>query len=165
MIKCVMVCLAMLPAVASAWETPLQAVEQFVAWELGGGRLHSDAEGMQQHLHLEPDYEGIGADTVLLSSGHRLGKPRCHGSSCTVVVNYQLPALTGEEELPLGNGPRARNERVSYRILAVDGDWRIDSGSLTDTPIINAQTLAAHTAMLAADDEPADQTQGPANDL
>ena len=158
-----MVCMAMVPAVASAWETPQQAVEQFVAWELGGGRLHSDAEGTDLHVHLEPDYDGMGADTVLLSSGHSVGKLRCQQASCSVVVSYQLPALTGDEALPLGNGTRASSERVSYRVIAVEGDWRLDSRTLTDMPIISAQTLAAHQARLAAGEDDADAGQDAAN--
>lgn len=148
-----MMCLALVPAVASAWESPQQAVDAFVAWELGGGRLQTDIEGMDRHVHAEPDYEGVGADTVLVSDTHHLGKLRCKGTRCQVSVAYHLPARSDDNDLPIGNGHRARTQRVTYTVLAMEGDWRIDSRTLTDWPIVSPQTLATHMAGDSEDED------------
>ena len=158
MIKVAAVILAMFPVMAQAWDTPQQAVEAFVRWEVAGGRLSSDSEGTEKHVHLEPDYGGIGADTVLVSDAFRIGKLRCKGDRCQVTVEWNLPANTGGYEA-IGNGKRARTERVTYAVLTIDGDWRIDSRTLTDFPIISPQALDAHMAMLHDESEASSDTE------
>ena len=145
-IKAAMVCLAMVPAVAGAWESPQQAIEAFVAWELGGGRLQTDNEGLARHVHVDPDYEGMGPDTVMLSDRHSIDAPRCTADSCQVTVRYHLPAADGQEDLPLGNGKRARTQRVSYTVVNRDGHWRVHSDSLTDLPYVSPAAVQAHQA-------------------
>lgn len=147
MIRSVILVAALLPPAALAWETPQRAVEAYVAWETGGGRLrHHPEEGMEKYVHLEPDHGGA-PDTVRVSDRHRIGRLRCRADRCRVTISWHLPGLV-VEDLAVDNGPRPRTRRVGYTVLAIDGDWRIDSRTLPVYPVISPQTLAAHRARL-----------------
>lgn len=144
MFKRLVLCVALMPATAAAWESPQQAVSEFLSFELGGGRLISDAEGFAQHVHASPDHDGIGFDTVLLSDAHSVGKLSCKADRCQVVVRFQLPGVQEQDDFPLANGKRASSQNVTYTVLNRDGVWRIDADSLMEMPVISPATLAAH---------------------
>ena len=139
-------CFALLPVTAAAWDSPQQAVSEFLAYELGGGRLHSDEDAYARYMHAAPDHDGIGFDTVLLSDAHSVGKLRCKADRCEVTVHFQLPGVPEQDDFPLANKKRASSRSVSYSVLNRDGDWRIDADSLQQMPVISPATMAAHKA-------------------
>jgi hypothetical protein len=156
MLKPLVLCAALFPATAFAWPTPEQALDAFVRFELSGGRLETDPDTLAPLVHAPADYETIGADTISVASTHRIGKLRCSTGSCIAEVAYVLPPAARYGDIPLYNGARQRTEKVRYRLLNRDGDWRVDAGSISDAPIVDEAALAAHLAMLQEDAGEAD---------
>ena len=153
MLKSLVLCMALLPATALAWDTPLAAMEGFLAWELAGGRLQTDEENMARHVHLDPDTEGGGADTLAVTDGYRIDTPRCKADRCEVKVHFHLPGMKDAHDLFVANGKKARTEKIPFVVTKRDGQWRVHWESLPGQPYVSPAALAAHRATLAADEE------------
>ena len=141
-----LLCLAMAPLSAAAWESPQEAIDAFLAYELAGGRLHSDHTRLARHVHLDAHYQAIGADTINVTNRHTTATPQCRGKRCMVSVRYWLPAASNYDGLPVNNGPRARQQEVQYVLRQADGQWRLDADSLSDMPYVSEAGLFAFLA-------------------
>lgn len=141
-----LLCLALAPMSAAAGQSPQDAIDGFLAYELAGGRLQTDNAGLARHVHLGPEFESIGADSINVTNRHTVGQPRCQRDRCTVNVRYWLPAAGNYDALPVENGPRARQQEVQYILRQDDGQWRVDADSLSDTPYVSEAGLFAFLA-------------------
>ena len=153
MLKSLVLCMGVLPATALAWDTPKAAMKGFLAWELAGGRLQTDEENLARHVHLDPDAEGGGADTVAVTDRHRIDSPRCKDDRCEMRVHFHLPGMKDAQDLAVANGETARTETESFVVTKRNGQWRVHWESLPGLPYISPATQAAHMAMRTADDE------------
>ncbi|MCY0964161.1 hypothetical protein [Parathalassolituus penaei] len=111
-----------------AWDTPKEAVEKFVQFDLGGGRLSSNAwsEYLANYLHAPVGYEEPGWDSVVVVERFLVGNPECVSESCTVAVTYQLhptKLLTGPPVVPHEAGG---SETVKFSVSKKNGVWKID---------------------------------------
>ena len=141
-----LLCLALAPLPAAAWESPQAAIDGFLAYELAGGRLQTDNAGLARHAYLGEEYESIGADSISVTNRHTVGQVRCQRDRCTVSVRYWLPAASNYDGLPVDNGPRPRQQEVQYVLRQDDGQWRVDADSLSDTPYVSEAGLLAFLA-------------------
>lgn len=146
-----LLCLALAPLSAQAWESPQKAIDAFLAYELAGGRLQSDPQGLARHVHLDAEHEGIGADTITVVGSHRVSAPQCRGKRCSVQVDYQVPAASHYGDLPLTNGAQERSESVRYQLQQRQGQWRVEATSMSELPYVSHAGLLAHLAGMQAD--------------
>ena len=139
----IVLCLALSPFAAAAWDSPEQAMDAFLAYELAGGRLQSDMPGLARHVHVDPDHEGIGADTIHVADRHWVDAPRCGRGQCRVAVRFSLPAAGQFGELPVANDPSPRLDTVEYRLSRRGDQWRVDADSLSELPYVSPAGLLA----------------------
>jgi hypothetical protein len=111
-------CLAVgcLSQAAHAWPTAREAVEQFLAFELGGGRLR--AWPFQQYFAVPADYDEPGWDAVSVVRSHKMKPLQCKPSRCTAEVSFTYA--------PLSARPTGGREVVRYVAVQVDGEWLIE---------------------------------------
>jgi hypothetical protein len=124
-----------------AWETPKEALEQYLQFELNGGRLSSDsfADYQNKYTHFpSDDYEEGGWDSVIVVSDVTIDQINCEANSCRAGLTFtRVPTddLSGprvvEEEL---DGPDSIEVVVENRA----GDWRIQP--IDNYPRISLET-------------------------
>jgi len=98
--------------------TPQAALDQFLKFELDGGRLHNDAEGYFEQVHLVDAWK-----TDALS---------CEGVRCKAIVTYTYtPTATLDMEQAVPH-PKGGSAQLEYVVQQKEGQWQVESGK--DTP-------------------------------
>jgi hypothetical protein len=96
----------------AAEATPQAAVDQFLKFELEGGRLHAESGFEQVHL-----VEAWQAEA-----------PRCAGARCKVTIRFTYSptaALGMEQAVP---HPDGGSGQVEYTVQQQGGQWQLDAG-------------------------------------
>jgi|GEM_PF-1493932 len=105
----------------AAESTPQAALDQFLKFELDGGRLHNDTEGYYEQVHL-----------VDASKTEALN---CDGARCKATVTYTYTATASldlEQAVP---HPKGGTAQVEYIVLQKGGQWQVETGK--DTPHVS----------------------------
>jgi len=112
---------------AQAAPTPQAAVEQFLRFELDGGRLQPWP--FQKYLAVAAGYEEPGWDQVHLVEAWKAGEPRCAANRCKVTVSftYAPTAKMGAEQVV--PHPDGGTEQVDYVAVQKDGQWLLESSN------------------------------------
>ncbi len=103
----------------AAEATPQAAVDQFLKFELEGGRLHAES----------------GFDQVHLVDAWKADAPRCEGARCKVTVTFTYTPTAGldlEQAVPHPKGGTAQAE---YVVQQQGGQWQVETGK--DTPHVS----------------------------
>jgi hypothetical protein len=103
----------------AAEATPQAAVDQFLKFELEGGRLHGDS----------------GFEQVHLVDAWKADAPRCEGARCKVTVTFTYTPTAGldlEQAVPHPKGGTAQAE---YVLQQQGGQWQVETGK--DTPHVS----------------------------
>lgn len=117
---------AALSAQAAA-PTPQAAVEQFLKFELEGGRLQSWP--FQHYLAVAPGYDEPGWDQVHVVESWKAGPARCEAGRCKVTVSFSYTAtekLGAEQVIP---HPGGGTEQVEYVAVERGGQWLLESSN------------------------------------
>lgn len=122
---------------AHAAPTPEAALQQFLQFELDGGRLQ--AWPYQRYLAVPAGYEEPGWDTVHVVQGYQAGAPRCAAARCTLTVTfaYAPTASLGAEQVVAH--PEGGSEQVEYVAVQQDGQWLLASSN--GTPRVSLAVL------------------------
>lgn len=110
-----------LSGAAQAWPTPRAAIEEFLKFELAGGRL--DAWDFAKYLAVDPGYDEPGWDMVHLVRSGVVKSVRCEKTECTGEVLFTFEPTTGFKNAQVAPHPRGGNELVSYRLVFRAGQW------------------------------------------
>jgi len=103
----------------AAEATPQAAVDQFLKFELEGGRLHAES----------------GFEQVHLVDAWKADAPRCEGARCKVTVTFTYTPTAGldlEQAVPHPKGGTAQAE---YVVQQQGGQWQVETGK--DTPHVS----------------------------
>lgn len=132
--------LCALSGAAAAWPTPEVALDEFLKFELNGGRLSSDsyAQYEARYAHLPEDHEEGGWDSVAVIESLKAGALTCDTSSCAVDITLNLAAGSSLDGPPFINDDAASVDTLALRILNKDGDWRVVAPDTT--PMISLET-------------------------
>lgn len=105
---------------AYAWPSPRQAIEQFLQFELAGGRLKSWP--FRKYLDVDAEYDESGWDMIHVVRGYKVKSIRCRRETCRAKVVFSYPAapLASERIHPQ---PVAGTETVVYTVIKADGSW------------------------------------------
>lgn len=102
----------------AAESTPQAALDQFLKFELDGGRLRNDTEGYYEQVHLIDAWK---TDAL-----------NCEGARCKAIVTYTYaPTATLDMEQAVPH-PKGGNSQVEYVVLQKGGQWEVETGK--DTP-------------------------------
>lgn len=105
----------------AAEPTPQAALDQFLKFELDGGRLHNDTEGYYEQVHL-----------VDASKTEALN---CEGARCKAIVTYTYTATAGLDMEQAVPHPKGGSAQVEYIVLQKGGQWQVETGK--DTPHVS----------------------------
>jgi len=103
----------------AAEATPQAAIDQFLKFELEGGRLHAES----------------GFEQVHLVDAWKADAPRCEGARCKVTVTFTYTPTAGldlEQAVPHPKGGTAQAE---YVVQQQGGQWQVETGK--DTPHVS----------------------------
>lgn len=133
-------CLLAISSAAVAWQTPQQAIDNYINFELNGGRLSSEnySEYENKYAHIPQDYEEGGWDSVIVVDSYSIGEPICKGKRCTSIVTFTLHPTEDLEGPPVVDNETGGIKKVKYTVLNKNGDWRIKPTG--DYPIISLET-------------------------
>jgi len=110
---------------AGAWSTPRDAIQNFLAFEVSGGRLKSWPFGKYLAVR-EGEYDEPGWDVVTLVEGYKIQRISCSAASCIARVNFRFvptKTLTFNDIYP---HPDGGTEVVEYKIIQSNGEWLLE---------------------------------------
>ncbi|MBN6151338.1 hypothetical protein JR065_13395 [Xanthomonas sp. AmX2] len=118
--------LAALPLPAWAWDTPEQAIDAYLAFELGGGRLQ--AWPFARYIVAPRGYDEPGWDVLHAVRGWQRGAVRCSAvARCEVVVLFEYAdTLALPASWQLMPHPHGGSERLRYTLQRQPAHgWRV----------------------------------------
>lgn len=113
--------------VANAWETPRQALNEFLQFELEGGRLESWP--FKKYLAVGPDYDEPGWDEIELIQDVKVLPLTCDKTQCKAPVEITLTATGGENFQQVTPHPNGGKETVTYVVVLRKGQWLLASSN------------------------------------
>ncbi|WP_028104820.1 hypothetical protein [Pseudoduganella violaceinigra] len=105
----------------AAEATPQAALDQFLRFELDGGRLRNDTEGYFEQVHL---VDGWKTDAL-----------NCDAARCKAVVTFNYTPTAGLDMEQAVPHPKGGSSQVEYTVLQKGGQWQVESGK--DTPHVS----------------------------
>lgn len=119
------IALATLSLNALAWPSPREAIEEFLKFELAGGRLQ--AWQFKRYLAVEDDYDEPGWDVVHVIQRAEVLSLACGPSKCTAKVEFTYAPT--ESFTSLGIVPHAKggSETIEYTIVRAGREWLLQS--------------------------------------
>ncbi|WP_434136788.1 hypothetical protein JQR88_23460 (plasmid) [Pseudomonas luteola] len=111
---------------AHAWPTPQAAVDQYLQFELSGGRLQSWNYSM--YLADSVDYDEPGWDMVHVIRTAHVQDMNCSNSRCTANVLF---TFVPTRNLALDNivpHPDGGSEVILYTAVRTNGEWLLEPG-------------------------------------
>lgn len=140
MIRPITLCFLLLfTAVANAWETPREAVDEFLKFELDGGRLQSWP--FDKYLDVVAEYDEPGWDSVHVIRKAEVVEFGCSSERCTARVRFDFEptsTFTSERALP---HPDGGSETVEFGVTHSGNEWRLESSG--DYPRVKLDALIA----------------------
>jgi hypothetical protein len=123
----VFVLAALAASAAYAWPTPQQAINEFLKFELAGGRLAAWPLG--KYLAVGSDYEESGWDVVHLVQDAKVKSLACAQARCVAEVQFSyVPTATLRAEQLVAH-PTGGTETVRYVVVQVGQAWLLESAN------------------------------------
>lgn len=113
---------------ALAWNSPQQAIERFLSFELNGGRLTSAnwKTYTEKYIAAPPDYDEPGWDQVTVVTSWKASNPRCTSKSrCTIEIRFTLLPTAELNDPGVTAHPDGGTEMLTYKLVEHKKDWRI----------------------------------------
>ena len=139
MIRSALLTLVMLSfaSTADAWETPRQALDEFLAFELDGGRLQSWP--FATYLDVVDEYDEPGWDSVHVVRGAEVVSFDCAKTQCDARVRFDFePTTTFESERAMPH-PDGGSETLEFTVVRSKGQWRLAASG--DYPRVTLDAL------------------------
>ncbi len=110
---------------ASAWNTPMDAIQHFLKFELDGGRLKSWTFGKYLAVR-DGEYDEPGWDVVALIESYKIQNLSCSGESCTARVSFQFVPTKTLTFKDIFSHPDGGTEIVEYKIVQSNSQWLLE---------------------------------------
>ncbi len=115
---------------ACAWSSPREAVEQFLKFEMAGGRM--SAWPFQKYLAVADDYDEPGWDMVEVVESWRIGLIQCgNNRTCTVGVTFTYARTASAKGAQIVPHPSGGAAAVSFVAVEDKGQWLLKSSNGT----------------------------------
>lgn len=116
---------------AWAWSSPNEALDEFLRYELNGGRLTGEHwnDYVTKYIHAPAGYNEPGWDEVTVVETYKVGRMQCESvSKCRAAVTFVLaptPALSNASR-HAAEHPQGGTEETSYELRRTDDGWRVE---------------------------------------
>lgn len=136
--------LALASQYAHAWKSPQKAVDEFLKFELEGGRMQWPYPG-EKYLISPPANETTGKKTIALVKDYKIISFVCQGKFCEVHVRFSfIPNKTTKSGAqPLEVHAEGDSKMVTYRVHRLENSWLIENN--LDTPMVYEDALKRTT--------------------
>jgi hypothetical protein len=130
--------IALISSSAWAWQTPDEALSQFLEFELSGGRLQKWE--FAQYLAVGKEYEEPGWDSVVLTRHYSATRMICKERLCSASVTFELVPTASLANAQVAPRPNGGTEVFTFYAIKNSGQWLI--GPLNKPPHISEATYA-----------------------
>lgn len=117
---------ACLPALA--WETPTQALQQFLEADAQGMRLQSGMD-FDKFYHLDAslaaDYDEPGWDSITLIDSYTFTPLQCKAHVCSTKVTFRLTPTATVDDASISAHPTGGSKHMAFTIKKHQNQWRI----------------------------------------
>jgi hypothetical protein len=113
--------------IANAWDTPRKAIDEFLKFELGGGRLQSWP--FTKYLAVPPDYDEPGWDEVELIEEAKVLPLSCSETRCQAPVEFTFTATRGKSLQQVTEHPNGGKQTLTYVVVKRKGQWLIENSN------------------------------------
>ncbi len=103
------------------WETPDEALSQYLAFELAGGRLSS--WNFNKYLAVSKDYDEPGWDRITLVKSYKVTPMSCKHNVCSSVVTFVLAPTVGISDPQVVSNPKGGVERITFVAIHGTNGW------------------------------------------
>lgn len=136
--------LALTSQYAHAWKSPQQAVDEFLKFELEGGRMQWPYAG-EKYLISPPADESVGKKTVALVKEYKIMSFICQGVFCEVKVKFWFASNKAIKNgtHPVESHADGDNKLVAYRVHRVNNSWLVEND--LGTPLVYEDVLKRAT--------------------
>jgi hypothetical protein len=119
------IALATLSLDALAWPSPREAIEEFLKFELAGGRLQSWQ--FKRYLAVDDDHDEPGWDVVHVVEGAKVLSLACGPRKCTAKVEFTYAPTESFTSPGILPHPKGGSETIEYTIVRAGGEWLLQS--------------------------------------
>lgn len=130
------------PLNAWAWASPEIAINEFLKYELDGGRLggHDWKTYLSKYIAAPANYDEPGFDMVTVVKSYKIGPIQCKNDQCSTVVTFELTKIQNNSNPPVFLHPHGGYETLEIYPVKISGDWRIKP--IIGNPHISESTYA-----------------------
>lgn len=139
--------LLLLSSQAQAWETPSQAIAEFLKFELNGGRLTGEhwQEYTTQYVAAPAGYDEPGWDEATVVASAKVTGIRCAAQAkCSAQVRFVLHPTKNLGDTSVVPHEKGGNMLKKYLVVKTEGTWRIEPSF--GAPIISIDAYNKHRA-------------------
>jgi hypothetical protein len=112
---------------ASAWDTPRKAIDEFLKFELEGGRLESWP--FKKYLAVGADYDEPGWDEIELIQEAKVLPLACDEARCQAPVEFTFTPTGGKNLQQVTPHLSGGKETVTYVVVQRKGQWLLASSN------------------------------------
>ena len=134
----------------SAWETPREAISEFLKFELGGGRLSSDGWKIyiSKYIDAPEGYMEPGWDMVTVATEYKIKTVECSSpTTCIATVDFTLYPTENLKSPHVIEHKRGGKEQLKYELINKNKGWLIQPSM--GAPIISLETYHKHMKRIA----------------
>ncbi len=122
--KCAALLALILCASAQAWDSPRQAIDMFLKFELAGGRLQSWQ--FNKYLAVPKGYDEPGWDQVHLVESAKVLSTKCNTSRCVAKVQFIYVPTSRMNLMQVFPHHDGGSEVLDYVIVEHGGQWLLE---------------------------------------
>lgn len=136
--------LFVITSIAQAWETPSQALNEFLDFELNGARITSEKWPLYStYIAMPEGFDESGWDEAIVVKRYRVLGIECAAATrCLARVEFDLFPTAGLSTPAVEDHPKGGKKIQHYQLVAQQGSWRVEAGF--GAPIITIQTYRNH---------------------
>ncbi|WAC43763.1 hypothetical protein OU997_16130 [Pseudomonas sp. SL4(2022)] len=115
---------------AWAWETPEQAVAEYLKYDAAGYRLGgSDWKNyVKTYLDVSEFYDESGYDMMTVITSYAFSDPICRPTVCVSTVTYELLNTSNIQGQQIEKHPSGGFLKKTFTVTKTGSEWRLKSG-------------------------------------
>jgi hypothetical protein len=131
------VLLALVHVCAQAWPTPKRAIDEWLSFELSGGRLQGWV--FSRYFNAPANYDEPGWDMVHAVRSAKAENMQCASQSCTAKLVFVYEPTKPLKAEALFEHPTGGSEAISVKLTKVQNEWLLEP--ITHAPCVAVNEL------------------------
>jgi len=135
----------------AAWETPLQAISEYLKFELSGGRLASEKWKIyiSKYIDAPEGYAEPGWDMITVVNNYKIGEINCTSSTtCAANVSFSLYPTEKLNNPSVLEHKQGGNLAAKYYLVKKGKEWLVQPGAPgalgEGAPVASIETYHRH---------------------